>query len=100
DIHVETDQLGGEGGQPLILAFAIAVLDGDVLALHIAELAQSSAERLIAGDVRGGHAGRENSDAGNSWRLLRFGRSRSKDAESENDRESDQPHRAREARRK
>ena len=47
-IHRETDQLGRERGEPLSLPSAHAVLHGEVLALHIAQLAQTLPQGLQA----------------------------------------------------
>jgi hypothetical protein len=48
----------------------------------------------MAGDVRGGDADSQNPDAGNFARRLRLGSARRKrEADGENDREPDQPHR-------
>jgi len=44
DVHLQTDQVGREGGVPIILALGPSGLDGDVLTFHIAQLAQALAE--------------------------------------------------------
>jgi len=41
DVHVQTDQLGREAGEPVVLPLRPAELDGDVLTFHIAQLTQS-----------------------------------------------------------
>jgi hypothetical protein len=42
DIHLETHQLGGKLRIPILLPLRISVLEGDVLSLYVATLAQSS----------------------------------------------------------
>jgi hypothetical protein len=46
DVHLQTDQVGREGGVAIILALGPSGLDGDVLTVHIAQLAQALAEGL------------------------------------------------------
>jgi len=46
DVHLQTDQVGREGGVAIILALGPSGLDGDVLTFHIAQLAQALAEGL------------------------------------------------------
>jgi len=43
-VHLEPDQIGGEGGQPLDVALGPAVLDLQVLPIDPAELAQAAQE--------------------------------------------------------
>ena len=45
-LHLEPDQLGRQVGEPLRLALRIAVLDDDVLALDVAQVAQTLPEGL------------------------------------------------------
>jgi hypothetical protein len=45
DVHLRTDQVGREGGKPIILALGRSGLDGDVT-VHVAQLAQALAEGL------------------------------------------------------
>src|SRR2546428_94665 len=57
DVDLQTDQGGREGGMPIILALGPSGLDGDVLTVHIAQLAQALAEGLetaLSERVRGG----------------------------------------------
>ena len=44
-IHRQADQLGREVGEPVEVPLRIAVLKGDMLSLHIAEIAQPLDER-------------------------------------------------------
>jgi hypothetical protein len=37
----ETDELGGQGGEPLVLPYGIAVVKEDVLPLTVADLAET-----------------------------------------------------------
>jgi hypothetical protein len=46
DVHLQTDQVGREGGETIMLALGPSELDGDVLTFHIAQLAQALAEGL------------------------------------------------------
>jgi hypothetical protein len=46
DVHRETDQLGCEVGEAIELIVCVAVLDGEVLPLDIAEVAQPLPEGL------------------------------------------------------
>ena len=45
-VHLEPDQLGRQVGEPLVLPLRIAVLNDEVLALDIAEVAQTLPEGL------------------------------------------------------
>ena len=38
DVHLEPDQLGREGREPLVLSLCKSVLDRHVLALHVSDL--------------------------------------------------------------
>ena len=51
DLHLR--QLGGEARQPFVLALGEAILDGDVLAVDVPELAQPLAKRLLAARLPG-----------------------------------------------
>jgi hypothetical protein len=44
DVHLQTDQVGREGGVPIVLALGPSGLDGDVLTFRIAQIAQALAE--------------------------------------------------------
>jgi len=46
DVHLQTHQVGREGGVAIIFALGPSGLDGDVLTVHIAQLAQGLAEGL------------------------------------------------------
>jgi hypothetical protein len=46
DVHLRTDQVGRKGGEPIIFALGPSGLDGDVLTVHISQLAQALAEGL------------------------------------------------------
>jgi hypothetical protein len=48
DVHLQTDQIGREGGVSIIFALGPSGLDGDVLTFHIAQLAQAFAEGVEA----------------------------------------------------
>ena len=74
DVDLEPDQLGRESGEPLVLSLRPSVLDHDVLALDVAELAQPSPERLD--EMLGRHGrgrGHEEADPIDLPRLLRLG---------------------------
>ena len=73
EVHVEADQLGGKVRQPLKLFFSISVLEGDGLPLHPAQVSQCLSKRFNPGDVRRGHARREDPDEGDFARRLGFG---------------------------
>src|SRR4029450_5003089 len=95
DIDRETDQYGGKIGQPFKSPVSIAILDDDAFPVHIAELAQ---RLLESGDTTLDDFSREacqKTDPRNSLpRLLPLDSERRKnEAESETDREPDQPHR-------
>ena len=70
DVHLQANEFGGERRQPLRPALCEPVLDRDVLAFHIAQLAQSLPEGLEEIRVVGGRAGREETDPGNLRRRL------------------------------
>src|SRR5262249_31648137 len=40
-VHVETDQVGSQVGQPIDLSFGVSVLNDDILAVDVAQFAQS-----------------------------------------------------------
>jgi len=44
DVHLRTDQVSREGGEPIILALGPSGLDGDVLTFRIAQVAQALTE--------------------------------------------------------
>jgi hypothetical protein len=93
-VHVQAHQLGGKRGQPLKFAVGVAVLDGDVLSVHIPEFPQPLSKRVEPSGVCGSGRSRQHTNAGGLARLLRVdGERRGEDTESKND-ESDQPHAA------
>jgi hypothetical protein len=49
DIHVQADQFGSEAGEPVGLSLGIPELDGEVLALDVAQLVQPLLKSLIDG---------------------------------------------------
>jgi hypothetical protein len=71
----------------------ITVLDYDILALHVAEFAQSLPKGLMPSGVIVDRTAVQHAYARNFHERLRLGGERRKiEAESENDREPDQPH--------
>src|SRR5262249_3854265 len=62
DIHVQSDQLRREAGEPVGPSLGVPEVDGEVLALDVAQLVQSLLQSLI--DGRGARiAGRQYTDA-------------------------------------
>jgi hypothetical protein len=72
DVHLQADELGGERRQPFRSALCKPVLDCDVLAFHIAQLAQPLPEGLELTRESGERAGREETDPGDLRRRLRL----------------------------
>jgi len=72
DIHVETDQFGREAGEPVELSLGVPEVDREVLALDVAELAQSPLKSLIERRDPGGR-GRQHTDPPHPSLLLRLG---------------------------
>jgi len=70
--HLELDQLGSKGGEPLVVPLPIPPLDDKVLALHVAEVAQFLIEGLQIGRRSGG-MGHEQADARGFHGLRRLG---------------------------
>ncbi len=64
----------------------------DGLAFDVPKLSQTLPEGLSKVRVRGRRPRQEHPDSGNFLRLLRLGGGRRKNADSEKDREPDQPH--------
>ena len=73
DIHLETDQLGREVGEPLELPFRPAVLQDEVLAFDIAERAHSLQESLHKWGASWGSTQPKATDPVYVRRLLRLG---------------------------
>ena len=72
DVHLETDQLGREAREPVVMLPCPPELDDDVLPFHIAQLAQALVEGLkVTRDswIRRGGRGEE-ADAGEVCRRL------------------------------
>jgi hypothetical protein len=93
DIDLRSDQLLGEIVEQLNIQFRGAILDGDRLAFDPAQLAKTGEE---GGALRRGRFAERSENevpkARDLWRLLCFGRRQKTQADSENDREPDQPH--------
>jgi hypothetical protein len=90
DVRLESDALGGEGGKPSEAAISREELDDEIASLCVAEVAQALEEGAI---MRGRRCISEVTEPWNRWQLLRVARARREnEAESENDREPDQPH--------
>src|SRR5262249_47860021 len=70
-VHLALDEFGGEGGEPLDVALRTAELDGEILALHIAEVTESMPKGLPDGDRR--LRSLEDADARHFPHLLRLG---------------------------
>src|SRR5215510_12568899 len=90
---VTAEQFGREVRQPLNLALCKSVFDGDVLSLKPTELAQPLSERFEKALGRGRSSRAKKAYPVDRPRLLCYGNERRKrEAESENDREPNQPH--------
>ena len=95
DVHLETDQLRHELGEPVSLPFCKAVRHGDVPALDVPEVAQPMPEGLDAGREIRGRARNEQTEPGNVRRLLRLGSERrheEAEGEGEHEPEGPEPH--------
>ena len=90
DVHREANQLCRELGNALDTSIGPAGLDGDARAFNVTERPQSGPKGPEIMEAIGGRGDRQVSDARNLPRLLAFGAEN--EADSENDRESDQPH--------
>src|SRR5262249_57074126 len=71
DVDLEPDQLGRKLREAIFVPLRPAVLDGDALALDVAEIAESLAERLEDLWLQRRRGGAEVPDARQSPRLLR-----------------------------
>jgi hypothetical protein len=57
-VHLETDQLGGQTGDTLLLGFGPAWLSHEIPSIDVAELAYAAQERLDGrGGLGSGHVG-------------------------------------------
>lgn len=75
-IDLERDELGRDGAHPLVAALGPAVFDDEVLALHVAQLAQAVAYPFDFAHVARRRCRAEKSDPVHLLRLLRGGRGR------------------------
>jgi len=93
DVDLETNEFGDECREAICFSFRPQFLDDNVFSFDVPKLAQSLTKCIGAGRVSGGRPTAEKSYPGNLRRLLRLhGERRKSEAESENDREPDQPH--------
>src|SRR4029453_12911338 len=95
DVHVEPNQLGGEGGEPVSVVAVESALDEDVLALDVPQLPHPLEETLPGAPAPRAVRRRtpEKAYPMDLRGLLGVGGGRPKrQADSENDREPDQPH--------
>ena len=95
DVRLEANEISRECRVPVVLALGPARLEGDVLTLDIAQVAQALAERLEAAQPKVGRGARRYvTHPGQLLRGLSDDRAewRKGNAESENDREPDPPH--------
>ena len=77
DVYLEPDQLSRKVGEPFEFPLRPAVLDGDVLSFHVAELAEPFPESLeLAIGLPNGRAGAEKSYPADLHRRLRPARER------------------------
>src|SRR5262249_39721408 len=94
-IHRQADELGGKVGEPVEVALRIAALKGDVLSLHIAEIAQPVDEGIKEGrrPRSRGCALREQTDPRALCGCLRHsGARRREEGEGEDEPEDAAPH--------
>src|SRR5215470_6060498 len=75
-VHLGTNQLGGQFGKSLVVPLRPAVLDGDVRTLDITEVAQTQADSLKPRGKRRWRCHAEESDPRYFARLLRASRER------------------------
>src|SRR5215470_3139898 len=75
-VHLGTNQLGGQFGKSLVVPLRPAVLDGDVRTLDITEVAQTQADSLKPRGKRRRRCHAEESDPRYFARLLRASRER------------------------
>jgi len=93
DINLQRNEFGRKSGEPLEFPLGIPVFNDDVATLDVTEVTQSLEEGRV--QLRIGRVAPYVANSSDLGRLLRFREERRKrEAESENDRESDQPHAA------
>src|SRR5262245_45858385 len=95
DVHVETDELRCEIGKPVFFALGKAVLDQDILPLHVAKLTQPILECLVVGFGERWCGWSEQAYPGDVGQLLRLGgKRRCEQVQSERDdtRDGTTPH--------
>ena len=71
NVDLEPDQLRRQRGKAIVPALRPPVLDDDILALHVAEVAKPLAERLQLAPVSGSRGGSQQTDPGNLCHPLR-----------------------------
>jgi hypothetical protein len=90
DVHLETDQLGREGRESLVLPFRPAVLHDEVLAFDIAELAHCLQESFQGWLLLAGRPKQITDPVHVRWRLRDGGKRRhAEESESAGDDEPD-----------
>jgi hypothetical protein len=77
-IDLEANQLGGQRRKSLRPTLSMSGLDHNILAFHVAELAESLPESLMPGGKSGDGSTREGPDTWNLPRRLRLGGERRK----------------------
>jgi hypothetical protein len=93
DVRLEPDQLGREGGQPVEPTLRKSIVDDNILALSLPELAQPFPERIEVRRRIGKGPRPKKTYPRQLPRLLPLsGERRKSEAERENDREPDQTH--------
>src|SRR4029453_17385342 len=87
DVHLEPDQLGREGREPLVLPFRPAVLHDEVLAFDIAERAHLLQERLYiwGASWSWGSISKRTNPVHGRWRLRVGGERHHEEAKGEGD---------------
>src|SRR5215831_6091803 len=91
DIHVQADHLRREAGKPIGPSLSVPELNDEILALGVAQLAQSLFKGLKY-PCRARITGRQYADPGNFRRLSFNSERRENETDSENDRKPDPPH--------
>jgi hypothetical protein len=82
-VDFKTDKLGRQGGKSFRLALSVAILDHDIPALDVAELAQSLSEGLVPDGLSRGRSARQDPDASRFHRRLTGGDGRQEDHRAE-----------------
>ncbi|MGH7348071.1 MAG: hypothetical protein ACREK4_24410, partial [Candidatus Rokuibacteriota bacterium] len=93
DIDLETKELGRQLGKLFGLSGRMPLLDDDIFAFHVAQIAKTLPEGSDPTSVAVDSLQGQIPDSMNLCRRLRFGSERRK-REAENDREPNQPHAA------